>query len=177
MNSWSTETEQQRGERNMASRNPQWLKRRNSANQHQSCKQLCLNNCFLQIAVKFIWCVSRNVIRFLFCSNYEQPTKDGLNSDNIGNKMLQAMGWKEGSGLGRNRQGITTPISVVLININIQDIPSLLLNQGGDLGVNLKKKKEAHSSLCFLFSGTDKNKGSWSWHQRQQLHPYCFRHV
>ncbi|PWS22867.1 hypothetical protein DKP78_16135 [Enterococcus faecium] len=42
--------------------------------------------------------------------NYEQPTKDGLNSDNIGNKMLQAMGWKEGSGLGRNHQGITAPI-------------------------------------------------------------------
>ncbi|TRY66835.1 hypothetical protein DNTS_004777 [Danionella cerebrum] len=42
--------------------------------------------------------------------NYEQPTKDGLNSDNIGNKMLQAMGWKEGKGLGRNQQGITTPI-------------------------------------------------------------------
>ncbi|XP_076124621.1 RNA-binding protein 5 [Alosa pseudoharengus] len=42
--------------------------------------------------------------------NYEQPTKDGLNSDNIGNKMLQAMGWKEGCGLGRNRQGITAPI-------------------------------------------------------------------
>ncbi|XP_029989932.1 RNA-binding protein 5 isoform X2 [Sphaeramia orbicularis] len=42
--------------------------------------------------------------------DYEQPTKDGLNSDNIGNKMLQAMGWKEGKGLGRNQQGITTPI-------------------------------------------------------------------
>uniref|UniRef100_A0A7N9ARC0 RNA binding motif protein 5 n=1 Tax=Mastacembelus armatus TaxID=205130 RepID=A0A7N9ARC0_9TELE len=42
--------------------------------------------------------------------NYEQPTKDGLTSDNIGNKMLQAMGWKEGKGLGRNQQGITTPI-------------------------------------------------------------------
>uniref|UniRef100_A0AAY4AXK9 RNA binding motif protein 5 n=1 Tax=Denticeps clupeoides TaxID=299321 RepID=A0AAY4AXK9_9TELE len=42
--------------------------------------------------------------------NYEQPTKDGLNSDNIGNKMLQAMGWKEGKGLGRNQQGITSPI-------------------------------------------------------------------
>lgn len=26
--------------------------------------------------------------------------------------MLQAMGWKEGSGLGRNRQGITAPIQV-----------------------------------------------------------------
>uniref|UniRef100_A0A3Q2Z3J7 RNA binding motif protein 5 n=1 Tax=Hippocampus comes TaxID=109280 RepID=A0A3Q2Z3J7_HIPCM len=44
--------------------------------------------------------------------NYEQPTKDGLNSDNIGNKMLQAMGWKEGKGLGRNQQGITAPIQV-----------------------------------------------------------------
>ncbi|XP_062853587.1 RNA-binding protein 5 isoform X2 [Trichomycterus rosablanca] len=42
--------------------------------------------------------------------NYEQPTKDGLTSDNIGNKMLQAMGWKEGKGLGRNQQGITSPI-------------------------------------------------------------------
>ncbi|RXM95652.1 RNA-binding protein 5 [Acipenser ruthenus] len=42
--------------------------------------------------------------------NYEQPTKDGLNSDNIGSKMLQAMGWKEGKGLGRNQQGITAPI-------------------------------------------------------------------
>lgn len=44
--------------------------------------------------------------------NYEQPTKDGLQSDNIGNKMLQAMGWKEGKGLGRNQQGITAPIEV-----------------------------------------------------------------
>lgn len=50
-----------------------------------------------------------------FYRNYEQPTKDGLNSDNIGNKMLQAMGWKEGKGLGRNQQGITTPIEVRLI--------------------------------------------------------------
>lgn len=45
-------------------------------------------------------------------SNYEQPTKDGLNSDNIGNKMLQAMGWQEGKGLGRRQQGITAPIEV-----------------------------------------------------------------
>uniref|UniRef100_A0A8C2WEZ2 RNA binding motif protein 5 n=1 Tax=Cyclopterus lumpus TaxID=8103 RepID=A0A8C2WEZ2_CYCLU len=42
--------------------------------------------------------------------NYEQPTKDGLTSDNIGNKMLQAMGWQEGKGLGRHQQGITAPI-------------------------------------------------------------------
>ncbi|XP_040214726.1 RNA-binding protein 5-like isoform X1 [Rana temporaria] len=42
--------------------------------------------------------------------NYEQPTKDGIDHSNIGNKMLQAMGWKEGSGLGRKSQGITAPI-------------------------------------------------------------------
>lgn len=37
-----------------------------------------------------------------------------MNSDNIGNKMLQAMGWQEGKGLGRNQQGITAPIQVSL---------------------------------------------------------------
>lgn len=36
-----------------------------------------------------------------------QPTKDGLKSDNIGNKMLQVMGWQEGKGLGRHQQGIS----------------------------------------------------------------------
>lgn len=46
--------------------------------------------------------------------NYEQPTKNGLTSDNIGNKMLQAMGWQEGKGLGRHQQGITAPISASL---------------------------------------------------------------
>ncbi|KAK7909670.1 hypothetical protein WMY93_014354 [Mugilogobius chulae] len=46
--------------------------------------------------------------------SYEQPTKDGLTSDNIGNKMLQAMGWQEGKGLGRHQQGITTPIAASL---------------------------------------------------------------
>ncbi|XP_057701494.1 RNA-binding protein 5-like isoform X1 [Corythoichthys intestinalis] len=46
--------------------------------------------------------------------HYDQPTKDGLTSDNIGNKMLQAMGWQEGKGLGRHQQGITVPISASL---------------------------------------------------------------
>ncbi|XP_042305028.1 RNA-binding protein 10 isoform X5 [Sceloporus undulatus] len=42
--------------------------------------------------------------------DFEQPTQDGLGSDNIGSRMLQAMGWKEGSGLGRKKQGIVAPI-------------------------------------------------------------------
>lgn len=49
------------------------------------------------------------------CRDFEQPTRDGLGSDNIGSRMLQAMGWKEGSGLGRKKQGIVTPIEVRLL--------------------------------------------------------------
>ncbi|KAG0378320.1 hypothetical protein BGX24_004171 [Mortierella sp. AD032] len=32
----------------------------------------------------------------------EQPTKDGIKEDNIGNRLLKSMGWKEGQGLGRD---------------------------------------------------------------------------
>ncbi|TKS71676.1 RNA-binding protein 5 [Collichthys lucidus] len=46
--------------------------------------------------------------------NYEQPAKDGLQSDNIGDKMLQAMGWHEGKALGRHQQAISAPVSASL---------------------------------------------------------------
>ncbi|XP_052780158.1 RNA-binding protein 5-like [Mya arenaria] len=40
----------------------------------------------------------------------EQPTRGGIQGDNIGNKLLQKMGWSEGQGLGRVGQGIVNPI-------------------------------------------------------------------
>ncbi|XP_073991830.1 RNA-binding protein 5-like [Rhodnius prolixus] len=42
--------------------------------------------------------------------NYEEPTKAGIKSDNLGNKLLQKMGWQEGMGLGKSNQGRTSII-------------------------------------------------------------------
>ncbi|XP_054261986.1 RNA-binding protein 5-like [Macrosteles quadrilineatus] len=42
--------------------------------------------------------------------SYEEPTKMGIGSDNLGNKLLQKMGWQEGMGLGKKNQGRTTII-------------------------------------------------------------------
>lgn len=102
-------------------------------------------------------------------SNYEQPTKDGLNSDNIGNKMLQAMGWKEGKGLGRNQQGITTPIAV-------RELPPWFAARRRPTATPTNR-----TTTCFVFSlspaGSAENEGSWTRHQRHQLQPHRLRHV
>jgi len=42
--------------------------------------------------------------------SYEEPTKAGIGGDNIGNKLLQKMGWSHGQGLGKTNQGRTDPI-------------------------------------------------------------------
>jgi hypothetical protein len=44
--------------------------------------------------------------------SYEEPTKAGIGSDNVGNKLLQKMGWQEGMGLGKANQGRTSIIQV-----------------------------------------------------------------
>lgn len=38
--------------------------------------------------------------------------KKNLDSSNIGNKMLQKMGWKDGQGLGKSNQGRTEIVEV-----------------------------------------------------------------
>lgn len=40
----------------------------------------------------------------------EQPTKTGIGKDNIGNQLLQKLGWKEGQGLGKDAAGIVEPV-------------------------------------------------------------------
>ena len=51
----------------------------------------------------------------MFFCRFEQPTKAGLTGDNIGNKLLQKMGWSAGQGLGRKGQGIVNPIQVLIM--------------------------------------------------------------
>lgn len=41
---------------------------------------------------------------------YEEPTKKGIGADNLGNKLLQKMGWSQGQGLGKANQGRTSII-------------------------------------------------------------------
>lgn len=64
----------------------------------------------------FIYCCSRAVQHILSLSlcyvRFEQPTSSGIKDDNIGNKLLQKMGWKDGQGLGQRGQGIVDPIEV-----------------------------------------------------------------
>ncbi|XP_076045392.1 RNA-binding protein 5-like isoform X2 [Oratosquilla oratoria] len=43
-------------------------------------------------------------------TTYEEPTKKGIGSDNIGNKLLKKMGWSDGQGLGKANQGRTSII-------------------------------------------------------------------
>ncbi|GLH02559.1 RNA-binding protein 10 [Gryllus bimaculatus] len=43
-------------------------------------------------------------------ASYEEPTKTGIGSENVGNKLLQKMGWQEGQGLGKANQGRTSII-------------------------------------------------------------------
>lgn len=38
-----------------------------------------------------------------------------IGENNVGNKLLQKMGWSEGQGLGRSNQGRTNIIEVVLL--------------------------------------------------------------
>lgn len=47
--------------------------------------------------------------------SYEEPTKSGIGSDNVGNKLLQKMGWQEGMGLGKSNQGRTSIIQVCVV--------------------------------------------------------------
>lgn len=47
-------------------------------------------------------------------TSYEEPTRAGIGSDNIGNRLLQKMGWSEGMGLGKSNQGRTQIIEATM---------------------------------------------------------------
>ena len=60
-------------------------------------------------------------------SPFEQPTKDGIDESNIGNQMLQKMGWNKGSGLGKTHSGRTDIIQVDFV-FNWKKIKNLIIS-------------------------------------------------
>ena len=53
------------------------------------------------------------------------PEKN-IGSDNIGSKMLQRMGWKEGLGLGKSNQGRTDIVEVSMDQYQFIDSQSIV---------------------------------------------------
>lgn len=62
----------------------------------------------------------------LTTSYVEEPTKDGIRDDNIGNRMLQKMGWHEGQGLGRDNQG---RVDIIMVSFTKEIVKLKLLNK------------------------------------------------
>jgi hypothetical protein len=71
-----------------------------------------MHDCHICLVIRDLLQVKLFFLTFNCFFRYEQPTKAGLGSDNIGSKMLQKMGWSSGQGLGRSGQGIINPIEV-----------------------------------------------------------------
>ncbi|KAK6631814.1 hypothetical protein RUM43_013878 [Polyplax serrata] len=84
---------------------------------------------------------------------YEEPNRGGISAENVGNKMLQKMGWTEGMGLGRSNQGRTDIIQAS------QRVPTAGLGASGSNlgigGVGTSYKENVKRSMLARYSELD----------------------
>jgi splicing factor 4 len=59
------------------------------------------------------WSINFFAIDCDFCANHllQVEAQSAIGSDNIGHKLLQKMGWKEGKGIGAKEDGRTAPVA------------------------------------------------------------------
>ncbi|KAH9518958.1 RNA-binding protein 5 [Bulinus truncatus] len=81
---------------------------------------------------------------------FEEPTKKGIGDDNIGNKLLQKMGWSQGMGLGKSNQGRTDPIEARRRN-QMAGLGARGANVVADVGDNYRDalKKTMYALDCY----------------------------
>ena len=75
--------------------------------------------------------------------NAKELEKKEIDDNNVGKKMLEKLGWTKGEGLGKNKSGITTPISAKQTEKNT-GLGFAKSNTGGGLGQANKKRKESY---------------------------------
>jgi len=100
-------------------------------------------------------------------NDYQAPTEkqevnSALSNDNIGNKMVRLMGWKDGKGLGKHEDGIQMPLNVTIYegkaglgSKNVTTLEDELNNANSNDVYKKETRKRAHQRLLDILQDED----------------------
>jgi splicing factor 4 len=87
-----------------------------------------------------------------------------LGADNIGHKLMQKMGWKEGQGLGGSNQGAAAPVAAqgTADGLGLGAAPSGAVEEGDDEFTRYRKRSESLGThVCWGFECSGASPGRW----------------